>query len=130
MLEGRALPPTELLFFMDERGRAPVLDWLVRLDARDPRAADKCTARLKRLAALGHELRRPETDYLQDGLFGLRARHGRIHYRMIYFFHGKHTAVLVEGVTKKGRVPAAAVARALRRKLEFARDPAAHTYAR
>ncbi|MHC4134037.1 MAG: type II toxin-antitoxin system RelE/ParE family toxin [Planctomycetota bacterium] len=90
---------------MDDRGNVPVLDWLTRLDARDPRAADKCAARLERLAALGHELRRPEADYLQDELFELRVRHGTVNYRMIYFFHGKHTAVLVEGVIKKDRAP-------------------------
>ena len=124
------MPPTELLFYMDQRGNVPVLDWLTRLDARDPRAADKCAARLERLAALGHELRRPEADYLGDGLFELRARHGTVNYRMIYFFHGKHTAVLVEGLVKKDRVPTAAMARSLRRKLVFERDPSAHTYTR
>lgn len=124
------MPPTELLFFMDERGNAPVLDWLTRLNAKDSRAADKCTARLERLAALGHELRRPEADYLQHGLFELRVRHGTVNYRMIYFFRGRHTAVLVEGLIKKDRVPAAAVARALRRKQDFERDPTMHTYMR
>jgi len=130
MLEGRALPPTELLFFMTERGSVPVLDWLTRLDARDPRAADKCVARLERLGAFGHELRRPEADHLQDGLFELRVRHGTVNYRMIYFFHGRHTAVLVEGLIKKDRVPAAAIARSLRRRLVFERDPNAHTHTR
>jgi hypothetical protein len=31
------------------------------------KAQQKCLARLKRLEDLGHELRRPEADYLRDG---------------------------------------------------------------
>ena len=105
--------------------------WYLNIDIFwEGRARGRQAARLERLAVLGHELRRPEADYLRNGLFELRVRHGTVNDRMIYFFHGKHTAVLVEGLVKKDRVPTATLARALRRKQDFERDPTAHTYTR
>jgi phage-related protein len=128
ILEGCALPRTNLIFYMDLRAEAPVLGWLAQLRRRRPRAYAKARARLLRLAEYGHELRRPAADYLQDGIYELRMRDGKVNYRLLYFFHGSHTAVLVDALAKEGRIPAGAVARALRRREEFERDPAGHTY--
>jgi hypothetical protein len=36
--------------------------------------------------ARGHELRRPYADYLRAGVHELRARVGRVNYRILYFF--------------------------------------------
>jgi DNA-binding XRE family transcriptional regulator len=46
----------------------------------------KCAVRIRRLADLGHELRRPEADLLRDGICELRARLGTVNYRILYFF--------------------------------------------
>ena len=43
------MPPTDLVYFRDEDGAVPLLDWL----------------------ALGYELRRPEADMLRDGVHEL-----------------------------------------------------------
>jgi putative component of toxin-antitoxin plasmid stabilization module len=65
----------------------------------------KCRARIKRLAEFGHELRRPEADYLRDGIYELRvALQGR-NYRMLYFFHGQVAAVVSHGLVKERAVP-------------------------
>jgi phage-related protein len=77
---------------------------------------------------MGHELRRPEADYLGDGIHELRARAGRMNYRVLYFFHGRHTAVLAHAFTKEGRVPRAEIDRSMRRRTEFLADPEKHTY--
>jgi phage-related protein len=50
--------------------------------------------RLDRLEELGHELRRPEVAYLRDGIYEVRAKHGGVSYRMLYFFHGRTAAVV------------------------------------
>jgi len=34
----------------------------------------------------------------------MRARIGRVHYRILYGFYGKHAAVLCHGATKEGKV--------------------------
>ena len=58
------MPPIDVYFYKDESGHTPVLEWLRELRQRDRKAYAKCVARIRRLAELGHELRRPEADYL------------------------------------------------------------------
>ena len=120
------MPTTLVLFFQELGGRAPVLEWLRELDRWNPEAFDKCTVGITRLRALGYELRRPAADYLGDGLYELRLRSGRVHYRILYFFHGRGVAVLVHGLTKEGAVPEQDIARALRRKRAFEASPERH----
>lgn len=106
----------------------PALDWLKELRRSNKAAYAKCVARVERLAELGHELRRPEADYLRDGIYELRAKLGRLNFRLLYFFHGQLAAVLAHGLTKEDKVPDADVDRAIRRKQKFLRQPAVHTY--
>jgi len=120
--------PTEVSFYLDDRRRVPVLEWLTELRGSDRRAYAKCVARIRRLAEAGHELRRPEADFLRDGMYELRARQGRVNYRILYFFHGRNVAILVHALTKEGEIPEADIERAHRRKGTFERDPERHTY--
>ena len=105
-----------------------MVDWLWELRRTDRLAYAKCVARIRRLAALGHELRRPEADFLRESIHELRAQKGRVHFRMLYFFYGRNVAVLDHALTKEGKVPDADIERAIRRKKAFERDPARHTY--
>jgi phage-related protein len=122
------VPPTAVFFYQDEARHAPVVEWLSELRRDDRRAYAKCVARIRRLSEAGHALRRPEADYVREGLYELRARQGHVNYRMLYFFHGQNVAILTHALTKEGELPAADIARALRRKDAFERDPARHTY--
>jgi len=119
------VPQTEVYFYQDERGRVSVVEWLTELRQSDRRAYAKCVARIRRLAAAGHELRRPEADFLRDGVYELRARQGHVNYRILYFFHGRNVASLVYALTKEGEIPEADIDRALRRKETFEQDPRA-----
>jgi len=71
--------------------------------------------------------RRPHADLLRGGIHELRARHGRVHYRILYFFHGRSVALLAHGLTKEGKVPDADIDRALARKKAYRDDPETHT---
>ncbi|HYH46218.1 MAG TPA: type II toxin-antitoxin system RelE/ParE family toxin [Thermoanaerobaculia bacterium] len=106
----------------------PVLDWLRQLRQRDRRAYAKCVVRIQRLAQEGHALRRPEADYLRDGIYELRARQGRVNYRILYFFHGQNVVILAHGLTKEDEVPNTEIERALRRKEAFEQNPKLHLY--
>ena len=75
-----------------------------------------------------HELRRPVTDFLRDGIYELRPSYRDIHYRILYFFAGKGVAVLSHGITKEGAVPNVEINRAVARKRRFEADPKTHTY--
>ena len=123
------MPKTELIFYHDERGQAPVVQWLRELRCNDKKAYAKCIARIQVLAQLGHELRRPMADYLRDGIHELRIRHGHVNYRILYFFHGQVVAILAHGLTKEDEVPNADIERAIQRKEAFAENPAKHSYA-
>ena len=85
------MPQTQVLFYQEDNGTAPVLDWL---DALGDKARAKCLVRIERLKELGHQLHRPEADYLRDGIYELRISLQGIHHRVLYFFHGQAVAVL------------------------------------
>jgi len=115
-----------VVMYREEDGSVPFLDWF---DDLPEKAQDKCLVRLERLSALGHELRRPEADYLRDNIYELRVRLRNTNYRMLYFFHGRATVVLSHGVVKEDRVPPNEIDRAAERKRHFDSDPTRHTFA-
>lgn len=122
------MPGTRLIFFKDDDGAVPVRDWLLQLRRRQRQAFAKCVVRIRRLAEMGHELRRPEADLLRDGIYELRARQGRVNYRILYFFHGQNVAILAHALTKEDKVPKADIDRAVRYKAVFESNPGAHSY--
>jgi len=122
------MPQTRLLFFRNADGSAPAWEWLKDLRVKNRKAYAKCAVRVKRLAEVGHELRRPEADFLQDGIYELRARSGTVNYRILYFFHGRDVAVLAHAITKENEIPVTEMKRALERKRMFVANPSAHTF--
>jgi phage-related protein len=119
------MPQTKLVFYREADGTVPVLEWL---DGLPRPAIVKCRVKLDRLKELGHELRRPEADFLRDGIYELRIRLQRINYRVLYFFHGNTAAVVSHGILKERAVPPKEIDRALKRKEEFAKDPKMHAH--
>lgn len=120
------MPNVKVIFFQEAQGRIPpLIEWL---DEIPTKARIKCLARLKRLEDLGHELRRPEADYLRDGIYELRASLQGVHYRMLYFFHGRSSVVLTQGIVKEREVPPKEIDRAVRAKVAFERNPSPHTF--
>ena len=122
------MPRTEVLFYQDANGTSPVVEWLEELRNMDEKAYAKCVAVVERLEDLGHELRRPTADMLRDGIYELRARKGRVNYRLLYFFHGRNVAILAHALTKEDVVPPNDIERALTRKKAFEANPEQHTY--
>ena len=119
------MPATELVFFMEDDGSVPFLEWFDGLQAR---AQDKCRVRLERLEQLGHELRRPEADLLRDGIHELRVGLQGLNYRMLYFFHGRNLVVVSHGIVKERIVPPKEIDLAVRRKAKFAANPDKHSF--
>jgi putative component of toxin-antitoxin plasmid stabilization module len=122
------MPQANLVFFRNAEGVCPVWDWLKALRTKNPRAYAKCVVRIRRLAEMGYELRRPEADLLRDGIYELRARLGTVNYRILYFFHGRNIAVLANAITKEDDVPAVEINRAIERKRQFSSDPGRFTF--
>src|SRR5260370_39323979 len=107
------MPRTNVLLYRDDDGIVPFLEWF---DALPRKAQDKCRVKIERLRELGHELRRPEADYLRDGIYELRVRLQRINYRILYFFQGRVAAILAHVLAKEARGSDTAINTALTRK--------------
>jgi phage-related protein len=118
------MPRVEVRFFRESDGSVPVVEWLVHLPRK---AASKCRVKLERLAELGYELRRPEGDYLRDGVYELRATFQGVHHRLLYFFLGRSAVVVSHGLVKEDRVPPREIDLAILRKGLVEQDPIRHT---
>ena len=114
------MPQVEVFFFREPKDNSvPLLEWL---DGLQPKVQAKCTARIERLGELGYELRRPEADFLRDGIYELRASYQGVHYRMLYFFAGRAIVVVSHGMTKKREVPPREIDLAVERKKQVEVD--------
>jgi phage-related protein len=118
------VPKTDVGFYAELDGTAPAINWL---DGIPDNPRDKLIYRVRRLEEAGHELRRPEADFLRDGIYELRVRSQRVNYRLLYFFHQKR-AVIAHGCTKEREVDAADIDRAIERKRRYEKDPKGHRY--
>ena len=124
------MPRVQVRYFEDERGSVPVKEWLERLRRQDRHAYARCHAALRRLAAAGHELRRPHCDYVRSGVYELRARSGRTQLRILYCFFGQIAVVLIHALTKEDRIAEFDIARALARKRAFEANPEERSHER
>ncbi len=120
------MPRAKVLFYKKLDGSVPLIDWLGKL--RPKRVQAKCLALIRMLATMGHELKRPRTDTLRDGIRELRTEVGNVNYRLLYFFHGNDCVVLTHGITKEGKVPDAEIDSAIEKKLLFKANPDKHTF--
>lgn len=116
---------TEIYLYRDADGNLPLIQWLDRLPKK---VRSKCAARISRLAELGNELRRPEADFLRDGIYELRASYQGVNYRMLYFFCGHAVVVLSHGLTKEREVPRKEIDRAIERKEQVEADFARYAF--
>jgi phage-related protein len=120
------MPQTEVRAFR-HKGKVPIVEWLTDLQSREPKVYAKCLARLLRLAELGNELRRPESDMLRDGIRELRIRHRSMNYRILYFFYGKNVACVSHGLTKEDAVPDSEIEYAIEARKLVTNDPDKYT---
>lgn len=123
------MPKTSVVFYKDDDDTAPAylaIHGLLREGKRKEFA--RCQTRIGRLEEMGFELRRPEADYLRDGIYELRVTRRRVQYRILYFFHGQEAAVLSHLIMKESKVPESEIDRAIAHKLKFEAGPAKHTF--
>ena len=120
------MPRADVVFFRERDASVPLVEWLAALPSV---ARAKCRVRLDRLEELGHPLRRPEGEYLRDGIYELRTKHAGVNYRMLYFFHGRTAAVVSHGIMKQqSEVPPKDIEKAVQRKALFEAHPQRHTF--
>jgi phage-related protein len=118
------MPACQVFLYAETDGASPVLAWL---DSIPDNPRDKLFYRVRRLEQSGHELRRPESDFLRDGIYELRVRSQHVNYRLLYFFHQKE-AVIAHGCTKEKNVDDRDINRAIQRKSQYGQNPKAHRH--
>jgi len=121
------MPPVDIIFFKDDDGTAPVLEWIKHLSKGEKA---KVISHIQLLAEKGHELRRPHADSVcGSDLYELRLRFGRLRVRILYFFFMRYAAVLDHVVhgKKTDAIPQAEINRALKKRDQFIQDPEKHT---
>ncbi len=119
------MPETEVVIYQEQPGEVPLLCWL---DGLPVKVRDKCIDKVERLEERGYDLRRPNCDYLDQGIYELRARQGKVRYRILYAFIGENAALLSHGCTKKKAVPKREINKALMNLHKYTENPKAHTY--
>ncbi|MHB1661456.1 MAG: type II toxin-antitoxin system RelE/ParE family toxin [bacterium] len=99
-----------IYYFMDERGRSPIREFIDELPLDEQAKVYAYTFELKKQ---GHNLRRPLADYVKDGIYELRPKANRL----FYFFFLKENVVFVHAIKKKtNEIPKDDIALSLKRK--------------
>lgn len=117
------MPQTEVVFFADKDGSSPALEWIKRLPTK---ARQKLGGAIKRLEEMGHELRRPQCDYLRDKIYELRVGLQHVNYRLLYFYY-QQRIVISHGLTKEGVVPSNEIDKAVANRILYEQNPDKHT---
>ena len=91
----------EIFFFRYDKGDCTILN---SLDSLPPKIEAKARVRIERLAEFGNKLKRPEADFLRDGIYEIRFRDVKIQYRILYFFLGQNAIILSSLITKEQEV--------------------------
>lgn len=87
-------------FYTLEDGRKPAKDFL---DELDQKMRAKMVRTIELLEKNGPDLRKPYSEYLEDGIFELRAKVGSDISRELYFFFYDKKAILTNGFLKKSQ---------------------------
>lgn len=121
---------TTLIIYRHNETKVPLIDWL---DNRSAKERKKCTARLEELAEQGKDMRRPHADYLDDGIYELRAtsydaQNKKTQNRILYCFVGQDVVLLTHGIAKTKAVPPKEIERAKDYRKNYLLDPNLHTY--
>lgn len=118
--------PITVVYYREDDGTVPVLDWLAK---QQEKVAVKCLVKIEYLEEVGHEAKRPDSDYLRDKIYELRISRAGNEYRILYFFHEQRAIVLAHSFVKKtDKVPERDIDLAIKRKKIFESDPERHSY--
>ena len=119
------MPKTTIRIYRESSGSVPLLEWL---DEQPVKVQDKFVVLIELLAEKGYDLRRPSCDFLESGIYELRARYLNVQYRILYAFVGKNIVLLSHGCTKDAEVPKKEIEKAIENRRKYMSNPDVHTY--
>jgi phage-related protein len=116
---------TTIRIYKESDGSVPLVEWL---DGQPEKVQDKFTALIELLGEKGYDLRRPHCDFLESGVYELRARYLNVQYRILYGFVAKSVVLLSHGCTKESKVPKKDIKQAVENLDRYKSNPGLHTY--
>ena len=90
-------------FYRTMDGECPTEDFLKSL--RQPNERKHAVHALDLLKEFGHDLRRPHTDLLENGIYELRIHVQGKQFRLLYFFFFQDSIIISHGLKKEAKVP-------------------------
>ena len=106
-----------LIFYRNISGKCPIEDFIEGLPDED---AKEIVASIAALRELGNKARRPLADYVEDGIYELRARCLKKRFRVLYTFAGRRIILLLTGFVKKSKaIPTKEIKKARALKKEY-----------
>ena len=107
----------KVIFYKNEYGECPVEDFISSLPENN---SDKMWISIKYLEDIGINLRRPQGDYLRDGIYELRVKLSGKQTRTLYYFCFEEYIILTHTFIKNTNgVPEAEINRSLLYKQDF-----------
>ena len=111
------MPNYQILFYEKEDGTRPAEEYIHSIS---PKMVARLYKAINVLADYGSQARMPYSEYLQDGIFQIRAQQEGNITRVLYFFNDGKKVILTNGFTKKTpKTPPAEIERAKRYKAEY-----------
>ena len=92
------MPTYQAIFYQKDDGSEPAKEFILSVDKKMRAKILKTIAMLQNN---GTELRMPYSEYLEDGIFEIRAKVGTDISRVLYFFVVGHKIILTNGFIKK-----------------------------
>jgi phage-related protein len=107
----------KVILYKSEEGISPVEDFINSLSKKD---YERMINAIEYLKDVGIGLRRPQGDYLKDGIYELRITLANYNYRTLYFFCYETYIVLTHSFVKNtDKVPDQEINKALKYKEHF-----------
>ena len=106
-----------IIFYRNDAGHCPFEKFIDHLPEKD---AHEVVASIAALRELGNKARRPLVDYLENGVYELRARRIKKQFRVLFSFVGKNKILILTGFIKKSKaVPAKEIKKAKTMRLKY-----------
>ena len=106
----------EVIFYETAGGECPAENFLSELA---PKTRGKAAKWLELLEQEGPNLPRPYADVIRGKIRELRVGFGGLHYRFLYFFHGKQIVVTHGFMKKTAAIPEEEISRSQRYMTDF-----------
>lgn len=88
------MPTYQAIFYQKDDGSEPAKEFILSVDKK---MRAKILKTISMLQNNGTELRMPYSEYLEDGIFEIRAKVGTDISRVLYFFVVGHKIILTNG---------------------------------